>query len=43
MFYTVGMMKQFTPPRLHLLVELPMACPSFIMLKILQIDVVIGL
>ena len=32
-------MKQFTPPGLHLLVQLPMACPSFIMLKILQIHV----
>ena len=27
-FYTVGMTKQFTPPGLHLLVQLPMACPS---------------
>ena len=32
-------MKQFTPPGLHLLVQLPMACPYFIMLKIFQIDV----
>ena len=32
-------MNQFTPPGLHLLVQLPMACPSFIMLKILQIHV----
>ena len=35
--YIVGMMKQFTPPGLHLLVWLPMVCPSFTMLKILQI------
>ena len=32
-------MKQFTPLGLHLLVQLPMACIFFIMLKILQIHV----
>ena len=26
-------MKQFTPPRLYLLVQLPKACPSFIILR----------
>ena len=32
-------MNLLTPPRLHLLVQLPMTCPSFIMLKIFQIHV----
>ena len=41
--YTAGMMMQFTPLGLHLLVQLPMACPYFIMLETLKIHVFTGL